>query len=38
MHEGGKVRINDFFSKYTEIEFKGDNGILFFDEIESEVI
>ena len=38
MHEGGKVRINDFFSKYTEIEFKVDNGILFFDEIESEVI
>ena len=33
MHEGGKVTISDFFSKYTEIQFSGDNGILIFDEV-----
>lgn len=33
MHEGGKVTILDFFSKYTEIQFSGDNGILIFDEV-----
>ncbi len=38
MHEGGKVTISDFFSKYTEIQFKGDNGMLFFDEVEPELI